>query len=206
MTLDVEDWPNDMSSLDPGSACFKEVLAQLSLGELGPADQRFTWRGPTSQSRIDRLLYSPELSDIYALAEVPSLPRPLSNHTPLLWASQVGLARPTYFKMDHSWFRQDGFKEDLVRWWIAHNDSGPTSSQLATKLLKLRHFLFEARRQIHIDRNQRRDAALYHIHTIDALEDTRSLGLGEVHARRSSRDKVAELDLRQEMDWRQWSR
>ena len=169
-------------------------------------DQRFTWRGPTSQSRIDRFLYSPELSDIYALAEVTSLPRPLSDHTPLLWASQVGSARPTYFKMDHSWFRKDGFKGDLERWWISHKDSSPTSSQLAIKLLKLWHYQFEARHQIRIDRNRRRDAALNHIQMMDTLEDTRSLVPGEVQARRSYRDEVAKLDLRQEIDWRQWSR
>ena len=115
VTLDAEDRPNDMGGLDSGSARFREVLPQLGLGELGPVDQRFTWRGPTSQSRIDWFLYSPEVSDICALAEVTSLPRPLSDHTLLLWTSQVGPARPTYFKLDRSWFRQDGFKEDLVR-------------------------------------------------------------------------------------------
>ena len=70
------------------------------------------------------------------------------------------------------------------------------------KLQKLRHYLFEARRQIRSDRNRRRDAALTQIQTMDALEDTRSLTLGEFQARRSARDEVAELDLRQEMDWR----
>ena len=205
VTLDAEDRPNDMGDLDPGSARFREVLAQLGLGELGPGDRRFTWSGPTSQSRINRFLYSPELSDIYALAEVTSLPRPLSDHTPLLWTSQVGSARPTYFKMDHSWFRHDSFKEDILRWWTAHNDSGPTASRLATKLLKLRHYLFETLCQIRIDRNQRRDAALNHIQTMDALEDTRSLGPGEIQTRRTARDEVAELDLRHEMDWRQRS-
>ena len=105
VTLDAEDRPNDMSGLDSGSARFREVLAQLSLGELGRTDRRFTWRGLTSQSRINRFFYSLELSDIYALAEVTSLSRPLSDCTPLLWASQVGSARPTYFKMDRSWFK-----------------------------------------------------------------------------------------------------
>ena len=204
VTLDAEDRPNDMGGSDPGLARFREVLAQLGLGELGPANRRFTWRGPTSQSRINRFLYSPELSDIYALAEVTSLPRPLSDHTPLLWTSQVGSAQSTYFKMDRSWFRQVGFKEDLIRWWTAQ-DSGPTSPQLAMKLQKLRQYLFEARRQIRTDRNWRRDAALDHIQTMDAMEDTCSLTPGELQARRSTRDEVVELDLRQEIDWRQRS-
>ena len=202
VTLTAADRPNDTGSLDPGSARFREVLANLSLGEMGPTDRRFSWRGPTSQSRIDRFLYSPELSDVYALVEVTSLPRSLSDHTPLLWASQVGPSRPTYFKMNRSWFRQDGFKGDLKRWWKAHTASGPTSAQLATKLLMLRHYLFEARRQICMDRNRRRDTTLSHIQMLDALEDTRSLLPEEFQARRSHRNEVAELDLCQEMDWR----
>ena len=116
VTLTPEDRPNDMGGQDPRSARFRETLAHLGLGEIGPADQRFTWHGPTSQSRMDRFLYSLELCDSYAFAEVTSLPRPLSDHTPLLWASQMGATRPTYFKMDRSWFRRDGFK-GLEGWW-----------------------------------------------------------------------------------------
>ena len=85
--LAAEDLPNDMGGLDPGLARFREVLAHLGLDELGLIDRRFTWCGPTSQSRIDRFLYSLEHNDIYALAEVTSLPRPLFDHTLLLWAS-----------------------------------------------------------------------------------------------------------------------
>ena len=176
VTLDAEDRPNNMGGVDPSSTRFREVLAQLGLGELGLADRRFTWHGPSSQSRIDRFLYSPELSDIYALAEVTSLPRPLFDHTPILWTSHVGPVWPTYFKMDRSWFRQAGFKEDLIRWWTAqdYGQTTPTTPQLAMKLQKLRHYLFEARRQIRSDRNRRRDAALTQIQTMDALEDTPS--------------------------------
>ena len=88
--LAIEVQPNDAGGLNLRSAHFREVLAQLGLDELGLADRRFTWRGPTSQSRIDQFLYSLELNDIYALVEVTSLPRPLPDHTPLLWTSQVG--------------------------------------------------------------------------------------------------------------------
>ena len=87
--LVAADRPNDTGGMDQGSTRFKEVLPQLGLGEMGPTERRFTWRGPTSQSWIDRFLYTPELLDVHALAEVTSLPRPLSDHTPLLWASQV---------------------------------------------------------------------------------------------------------------------
>ena len=206
MTLTPEDRPKDMGGQDPRSAHFRETLAHLGLGEMGPADQRFTWHGPTMQSRIDHFLYSPELCDIYAQAEVTSLPRPLSDHTPILWASQMGATRPTYFKMDRSWFRQDGFKENIEGWWRSLNIPGSTSARLATKLLKLRHHVFMTQRQIHMDWTRRRDEALSRIHFLDILEGSRLLESEELMERRSHRDMVAELDLRQEIDWRQRSR
>ena len=43
------------------SCQFWDVLALLGMAEMGPADCRFTWRGPTSQSRLDRFLCSSEL-------------------------------------------------------------------------------------------------------------------------------------------------
>ena len=198
MTLTLQVRPNDMGGQDPGSARFRETLAHLGLGEIGPADQRFTWHGPTSQSRIDRFLYSLELCDIYALAEVTSLP--------LLWASQMGATRPTYFKMDRSWFRHDGFKEEVEGWWRSITAPGSTSARLAYKLLKLRHHVFEARRQIRMEHTRRPDEALNHIQSLDILEGSPPLELEELMERRSHRDVVAELDLRREIDWRQRSR
>ena len=206
VTLNAEDRPNDLGGNDPGSARFRETLAHLSLGEMGPANQRFTWHGPTSQSRIDRFLYSPELCDIYALAEVTSLPRPVSDHTPLVWASQMGAVRPTYFKLDRSWFRQDGFKENIEVWWRSINVPGSTSTRIANKLLKLRHHIFETRRQIRLDSTRRRDEALRRIESLDILEGFRPLEPEELMELRSHRDVVAEFDLQQEMDWRQRSR
>ena len=168
-TLTSEDKANDMGGQDPGLAHFRETLAHLSLGEMGPTDQRFTWHGPTLQSRIDRFLYSPELYDIYALAEVTSMPRPLSDHTPLLWASQMGATRPTYFKIDRSLFRQDGLKEDIEGWWRSHSVLGSTSARLANKVLRLRHHIFSTRPKICMDCTRRRDEALSHIQSLDIL-------------------------------------
>ena len=135
-----------------------------------------------------------------------SLPRPLSDHTPILRASQMGTTRPTYFKMDRSWFRQDGFKENIEGWWRSLNIPGSTSARLATKLLKLRHHVFMTRRQIRMDCTRCQDEALSRIQILDILEGSYLLESEELMEHRSHRDMVAELDLRQEIDWRQRSR
>ena len=118
----------------------------------------------------------------------------------------MGAAQLTYFKLDCSWFRQDGFKENIEVWWRSLNVPGSTSARLANKLLKLRHHLFETRRQFRLDSTRLRDEALCRIESLHILEGSRPLEPEELMERRSHRDVVAELDLRQEMDWRQRSR
>ena len=205
VTLAAADRPNGAGGRDPGSAQFREVLAQLGLAEMGPSDRRFTWRGSTSQLRLDRFLCSFELLDQFPLAEVTSLPRPLSDHTPISWSTQTGPNRPTYFKMDRSWLRDEGFKRDVVEWWHSHPNFGSASDRLITKLKDLRYHLFNLRRQIRTTRTQNRDTALARIQTLDALEEQRSLTTEEARERKTSREEVAEADLRIEMDWRQRS-
>ena len=206
VTLAVADRPNGAGGRDPRSAEFREVLAQLGLVELGPSDRRFTWRGPTSQSRLDRFLCSIELLDRFPLVEVISLPRPLSHHTPISWSTQAGPSRPTYFKMDRSWLRDEGFKRDIFAWWHSHPNFGSASDRLITKLKDFCHHLFNLRRQIQTTRIRNRDTALARVQTLDALEEQRPLTIEESMERKTSRVEVAEADLRIEMDWRQRSR
>ena len=110
VTLALDDRPNGLGGCDPRSAQLRNVLARSGLQEMGPVDQRFTWRGPTSESRLDRFLCSIEMLERFPLAMVTSLPRPLSDHTALLWSSQVGMEKPPYFKIDRSWLRDVAVK------------------------------------------------------------------------------------------------
>ena len=113
VTLVADDRPNGEGGRDPGSGQFREVLAQLGLAEMGPSNRRFTWRSQIAQSRLDRFLCSTKLLALVQLAEVISLPRPLSDHMHISWSAKVGPCRPTYFKMDWSWLRDGGFKRDI---------------------------------------------------------------------------------------------
>ena len=142
VTLQANDRPNGGGGWDPGSRQLREVIASLGLAETGPSDRRFTWRGPATQSRLDRFLCSIELLAAFPLAEVSTLPRPLSDHSPILWVTQVGDAKPSYFKLDRSWLRDERLKGKIVQWWGSRLAFGSASDQLSTKLKDLRHHLF----------------------------------------------------------------
>ena len=136
----------------------------------------------------------------FPLAEVTSLPRPLSDHTPILWSTHGSPSRPTYFKMDRSWLRDGGFKRDIVEWWHSHLNFSSALDQLITKLKDLRYHLFNIRQQIRLDRTHNRDTALTRIQTLDAMEDVRPLTVEETRERKTLRDEVAEADLIIEID------
>ena len=111
--LRANDGPNGGGGRDPGSSQFREVLDLLSLAEMGPLNRRFTCSKHSSQSRLDRFLCYVELLATFPLAEVSALHRTLSNHTPIICSAKMGAARPTYFKMDRSWLRDEKLKGDM---------------------------------------------------------------------------------------------
>ena len=150
---------------------------------------------------MDRFLCTTELLDAFPLAKVTSLPQLLSDHTPICWTTQSGEAKATYFKMDRSWLRDGGLKQEITEWWCSRLTFGLASDKLLTKLKDLRHHLFARRRQIRMARTQMRDAALARI-----LGDAQPLMPDEMKERKACRDEVAKVDLHIEMDWRQRSR
>ena len=167
---------------------------------MGPSHRTFTWRSPTSQSRLNRFLCLTELITLSSLAEVPSLPRPLFDQTPIFWLTQVGSDRSTYFKMDWSWLCDGGLKRDIAEWWHSHLNFGSASDRLINKLKDFHHYLFNLRRQIQTARTWIWDISLARVQTLDAMEDQRPFAVEETKEQKTSQDEVAEVDLRIEMD------
>ena len=191
---------------NPGSAQLKDVLNQCGLQEMGPTDRRFTWRGPTTQSRLDRFLCSLEWMESFPLALVTALPRPLSDHTPLMWNSNVETEKPPYFKLYRSWYHNEVIKNSIKDWWDNQFVLGAALERLTNKLTGLQLYIISRRRQIREERTCVRDAALARVQELDKIDDNRSLTINESQERKSYQEAVAAADLRVEMDWRQWSR
>ena len=114
-------------------------LVDLPLGG-GPS----TWSSGSanpSMSRIDRFLISSDWEDRYPDVIQKLLPRPLSDHFPLLL--EVGsLARgKSPFQFENMWLKNDGFVDRIAAWWSNYSFSGPPSLVLAHKLKALKEDL-----------------------------------------------------------------
>ena len=145
ITLEAADNPNDSRGRDPRSEQFRACMASSELQEMGLSDCVYTCRSsahPHSLSRLDRFLSSSELLMEFPQAKVQALPRPLSDHTPIIRESMEGTGCPTYFKLDRSTLLGDSFKEVMAQWWATHpvdrHDPGGLANKLAGVCLSLK--------------------------------------------------------------------
>jgi hypothetical protein len=100
----------------------------------------FTWSNNQdlpSMSRIDRFLVSLDWEEHFPDLLQCRLPRPLSNHFPILLDSK-GLSSGSHsFKFENMWPKAEGFADMVKLWWDSYQFHGTTFFILANKLKML---------------------------------------------------------------------
>ena len=209
VTLVADDRPDGTGGRDHGSEEFWEFLARAALQEMGPQDCNYTWRseaGPSYRSCLDRFLCLVELMERFSEADVLALPRPISDHCLIIWQTHEGHGRTTYLKMDKSWLRERGFKEEIMEVWRSQDGLEMGSVRLMGCIDRVSGHLMSYRRTIREARCKVRVEALAKIRELDDVEDRRGLIDSEMQNRSQWRLVVATEDKKEEMDWRQRSR
>ena len=123
---------------------FSEIIEDLELRDLPLQGGSFTWkRGLNNQShsRIDRFQVSNEWEEHFSRAVQSVLPKPVSDHFPILLdgGGLGGGLMP--FRFENMWLKEKGFKEKVQAWWVGLNFSGFASFVLASKLKALKPLL-----------------------------------------------------------------
>ena len=96
---------------------FLDVIEDLQLKDLSLIRGPFTWSGAVNNqsfSRLDRFLVNEEWDCRFNGSRQCVLPKPVSDHFPILFEGG-GLRRgPSIFKFENMWLKVEGFK-DLVK-------------------------------------------------------------------------------------------
>ena len=145
-------------------------------------------------SRIDRFLVSRDWESYFSRITQSTLPRPVSDHFPILLDGGGIRSEPSPFRFENMWLKAEGFKDLLKGWWQGLSFKGSTSFILAEKLKGLKGKLKVWNKEVFGNVSTRRAEALFRVGCWDNVEKDRELSLEESEERTKAKD-----------DYRRWS-
>ncbi|RVW74273.1 Transposon TX1 uncharacterized 149 kDa protein [Vitis vinifera] len=139
------------------------------------AERSRNGRITSAMRRLDRFLVSPNWIDQYSRATQRRLPRPISDHFPILLEGG-GLRRGPYpFKFENMWLKAEGFKELIEGWWQGIVVRGRPSYRLAAKMRGLKHNLKIWNKEVFGRLEKNKAEALQQVERWDVVEEERAL-------------------------------
>ena len=204
--------PNDrnlVGGLSHPMRRFNEVVNELGLRDLPLQGGPFTWRGGNGNqrmSRLDRFLVSADWESQFSNVIQRTLPRPVSDHCPMMLDSDGIKSGPSPFRFENMWLKFEGFKDLLRGWWQSLQFSGSYSFVLASKLKALKGILKVWNKEVFGTVEIKKKEALSRISFWDEVEKDKELSLTEAEEREKARENYKEWVDLEEVSWRQKSR
>ena len=130
-------------------------------------------------SCLDRFLVSVDWESKFSKAVQRCLPRPTSDHSPILVDSDEIRTGPSPFRFELMWLKYEGFKETLKGWWQSLVFHSSFSFILAAKLKGLKGILKVWSREVFGRVESNKLEALWRVSYWDDLEKEKELGLEE---------------------------
>ncbi|RVW46561.1 LINE-1 reverse transcriptase-like [Vitis vinifera] len=188
---------------------FAQIVDDLELLDLPLQGGVFSWSGGRdnqSWARLDRYLVTQNWLDKFCGVVQCRLPRPTSDHFPILLKGG-GLRRgPSPFRFENMWLKVDGFKDLLREWWQGTVVSGKASFRLASKLKVLKQKIKEWNREVFGRLEVNKNLALQQVEFWDRVESERSLSVSETEMKKEAKETFKKWVLLEETHWRQVSR
>ena len=195
--------------LSPSMRRFSEVIDDLDLRDLPLQGGSFTWSGGLNNqamSRLDRFLVSEDWEGHFNGVVQSTLPRPVSDHFPILLDGGGVRRGPVPFRFENMWLKEEGFKDLLKGWWQGLRFSGSFSFILAEKLKALKAILKSWNKLVFGKVGVNKRLALDKVDFWDSQEKMRTLSLEELEARKEAKGDFEKWALMEEIFWRQKSR
>ena len=121
---------------------FAQVVDELELIDLPLQGAMLTWSGGRNNqawARLDRFLVTQSWLDQLNEVVQCRLPRPTSNHFPIVLMGGGLRKGPSPFRFENMWLKADEFSDLLRGWWQGIEVRGRASVRLATKMKVLKH-------------------------------------------------------------------
>ena len=115
---------------------FSKFIKDMCLRDLPLSGGLFTWCGGSnneSASRLDHFLVSNDWENHFSGLFHSILPKPVSDHAPILLDGGGIRKGKAPFKFENMWLQVEGFKDLIRNWWEGYSVQGSFSHILAMK-------------------------------------------------------------------------
>ena len=151
----------------------------------------FTWNGGLnnqSWARLDRFLVSPSWLDQFSGVLQSRLPRPISNHFPVLLGGGRIRRGPSFFRFENMWLKFKGFKDLIRSWWRGIKVRGSANFRLATKMKEIKHKLKVWNKEVFGRLECNKASALQQVEFWGRVESERSQTLEETELKNEAKE------------------
>ena len=132
---------------------------------------------------------------------------PTSDHFPiLLKGGRVLSKRPSPFRFENMWIKEEGFKDLIKVWWQSLEFRGTSSYVLMEKIKAIKNLLKTWNKEVFGRVEENKKSALAKVAAWDAIESERPLSPEELGTRMIALEEFKKRSLLEETSWRQKSR
>ncbi len=155
---------------------------------------------------MDRALVSSDWHLRFPYSSLRALPRPRSDHSPLVLTASSFIPAPQIFIFESFWLRLPGIYDVVNSTWNSNIDVGQTGGSFMTRITKVGNALRSWSAGFNSLFKKQSSTCLRWIDWLDRAEETRSLIRVECSLRILLKVRYGELCLREELKWKQRSR
>nr|CAD1820644.1 unnamed protein product [Ananas comosus var. bracteatus] len=188
---------------------FREIISDIGLMDLPLLNKSYTWTNgrqcPTLE-RLDRAFISQAWQLSFPSSSLRALPRPRSDHTPLLLSAHTFVPSSCLFRFESLWLRYPVISEVISQAW---NSTVPTSdpfNRFSSKIKNVQQALRTWSIGLTSVIREQTALCLRWIEWLDLAEESRILTTLEYELRPLLKERYDELCLQEEMKWKQRSR
>ena len=180
---------------------FAEIVDDLGLVDLPLQGGDFTWNGGLHNqtwARLDRFMASPSWMDQFSGINQCRLPRPVSDHFPIMLVGGGIRRGPTPFRFENMWLKAEGFKELVRNWWQGIDVRGNASYKLATKMKEIKQKLKVWNRKVFGKLECNKFVALQQVEFWDREENDRILTMEESELKKEAKENYRKWVIMEE--------
>jgi hypothetical protein len=189
---------------------FNAVIDSLNLREIEMLGRKFTWANHLQNQtfeKFDRILVCTESKSKYPHTTVHALTREISDHTPLLFATNnPSSSYQPQFKFELGWLLRDGFCDMVTDVWQSTSVDGSPIERWQAKIRRLRQYLRGWAKNVSGAYKKEKMTILNKRDELDKKAETAILNDFELDLKHVLNERLDELLREEELKWYQMAK